>query len=188
MYHLCITEIISPALNEGLFLLVMICRRRWPPRQQSPLLIYRDFWVFGQDFSENLQFVHGNSLYRINSTPENYLLWHWNHREQSEVLSFADGLSDTLRRSFPHKNNCTRHGAAGSHIIGISYRISHTDLGITENDSISGRIFLKILVQNGIFSVDRWGRLSCHQHQAAICKHFMNFSENSSHFSKFPGR
>jgi len=74
---------------------------------------------------------------------------------QSKVIRSADGLSDTLRRSFPHKNNCTLHGAAGGHIVGISYRISHTDLGITENDSISGRIFLKIIVQNEIFSVDR---------------------------------
>ena len=74
MYHLCITEIISVALNDRLFLLVMICRRRWPPRQQSPLLIYRDFWAFGHDFSKNLQLVHDDSLLCIVSTPENYLL------------------------------------------------------------------------------------------------------------------
>ena len=57
--------------------------------------------------------------------------------------------------SFPYKNNCTLHGAAGGHNVGISYRISHADLGITENISISGKIILKILVQNGIFSVVR---------------------------------
>ena len=73
----------------------------------------------------------------------------------NEVLRSADGLSDTLRRSFPHKNNCTLQGAAGGQIVGILYRISHADLGIMENISISGRIFLKIFVQNGIFSVDR---------------------------------
>ena len=72
MYHLCITEIISAVLNDRLFLLVMICRSVWPPRQQSPLLIYRDFWAFGHDFSENLQFVHNDSPYRINGTTENY--------------------------------------------------------------------------------------------------------------------
>ena len=188
MFHLCITEIISAALNDSLFLLVMICRSVWPPRQQSPLLIYRDFWAFGHDFSENLQFVHDSSPYRIISTPENYLLWQWNHKGQSEVLRSADGLSDTLRRSFPHKNNCTLHCAAGSHIIGISYRIYHTNLGITENISFSVKKYLQILVQNGIFSVDRWGRFSCHQHKIAICKHSVNFSKNPSHFSKFPGR
>ena len=188
MYHLCITEIIAAVLNDRLFLLVMICRSVWPPRQQSPLLIYRDFWVFGHDFSENLQFVHDDSPYRINSTLEIYLLWRWACKTLNEVLRSADGLSDTLRRSFPHKNNCTLQGAAGSHIIGITYRISHSDLVITENDSISGRIFLKIFVQNGISSVDSWGRFSCHQHKMAICKHSVNFSENSSHFSKFPGR
>ena len=73
----------------------------------------------------------------------------------NEVLRSADGLSDTIRRSFHYKNNCTLHGAAGSHIIGISYKIYHTNLGITENISISGKIILKILVPNGIFSVDR---------------------------------
>ena len=156
MYHLCITEIISAVLNDRLFLLVMICRSVWPPRQQSPLLIYRDFWVFGHDFSKNLQFVHDNSIYRINSTLENYLLWQWNHKTQSKVIRSADGLHETLRKSFPHKNNCTLHGAAGGQIVGILYRISHADLGIMENISISGKIILKIFVQNGIISVVRW--------------------------------
>lgn len=188
MFHLCIIEIISAALNDRLFLLVMICRSVWPPRQQSPLLIYRDFWVFGHDFSENLQFVHDDSLLCIVSTPENYLLWRWACMTLNEVLRSADRLSDTFRRSFPHKNNCTLHGAAGGRIVGISYRISHTNLGITENISFSVKKYLQILVQNGIFSVDRWGRFSCHQHKMAICKHSVNFSENPSHFSKFPGR
>ena len=186
--YLCITEIISAALNDKLFLLVRICRRILLPIRQSPLLIYRDFGAFGHDFLKNLQFVHGSSPYRIISTPENYLLWRWACMTLNEVLRSADGLSDTLRRSFPHKNNCTLQGAAGSHIIGITYRISHSDLVITENDSISGRIFLKIFVQNGGFSVDRWGRFSCHQHKMAICKHSVNFLENPSHFSIFPGR
>ena len=122
----------------------------------SPLIIYRDFWAFGHDFSENLQFVHGNSPYRINSTLENYLLWQWNCKSQSEFLYSDDNLPDTLRRVFPHKNNCTLHGAAGDHIVGISYRISRADLGIMENISILGKIILKIFVQNGIFSVVRW--------------------------------
>ena len=154
--YLCITEIISAALNDRLFLLVMICRSVWPPRQQSPLLIYRDFWAFGHEFSKNLQFVHGDSPLCIVSTAKKYLLWPWACTVLNGVLRSADRLSDTFRRSFPHKNNCTLHGAAGGHIVGISYRISHTDLGITENDSISGRIFLKIIVQHEIFSVVRW--------------------------------
>ena len=74
----------------------------------------------------------------------------------NEVLRSADGLSDTFRRSFHYKNICTLHGAAGGHIVGISYRISHADLGIMENISISGKIILKIFVQNGIFPVVRW--------------------------------
>lgn len=74
----------------------------------------------------------------------------------NEVLRSADGLSDTFRRSFHYKNNCTLHGAAGGYIVGISYRISHADLGIMENISISGKIILKIFVQNGIFPVVRW--------------------------------
>ena len=73
----------------------------------------------------------------------------------NEVLRSVDGLSDTFRRSFHYKNNCTLHGAAGGHIVGISYRISHADLGIMENISISGKIILKIFVQNGIFPVVR---------------------------------
>lgn len=188
MYHLCITEIISAVLNDRLFLLVRICRRILLPIRQSPLLIYRDFWAFGHDFLKNLQFVHGSSPYSIISTPENYLLWRWACMTLNEVIRSADGLSDTFRRSFHYKNNCTLHGAAGGHIVGISYRISHTDLGITENDSISGRIFLKTFVQNGISSVDRRGRFSCHQHKMGICKYFVNFLGNPSHFSKFPGR
>ena len=188
MYHLCITEIISATLNDRLFLLVRICRSILLTIRQSPLLIYRDFWAFGHDFLKNLQFVHGSSPYRIISTPENYLLWRWACMTLNEVLRSADGLSDTFRRSFHYKNNCTLHGAAGGHIVGISYRISHANLGITENISFSVKKYLQILVQTGIFSVDRWGRFSCHQHQTAICKHFVNFSENPSHFSKFPGR
>ena len=188
MYHLCITEIISAVLNDRLFLLVMICRSILLTIRQSPLLIYRDFWAFGHDSSENLQFVHGDSPLCIVSTAENYLLWPWACTVLNGVLRSADVLSDTLHKSFPHKNNCTLHSAAGGHIVGKSYRISHINLGITENISISGKIILKILVQNGVFSVVRWGRFSCHQHQKAICKHFVNFSENSSHFSKFPGR
>lgn len=87
--YLCITEIISAALNEGLFLLVMICRRRWPPRQQSPLLIYRDFWAFGHDFLKNLQFVHGDSPLCIVSTAENYLLWQWRRCTQRIAVHIA---------------------------------------------------------------------------------------------------
>ena len=156
MFHLCIIEIILAALNDRLFLLVRICRSILLTIRQSPLLIYRDFWAFGHDFLKNLQFVHGCSPYRIISTPENYLLWRWACMTLNEVLRSADGLSDTFRRSFHYKNNCTLHGAAGGHIVGISYRISYTDLGITEIISISGKIILKILVQNGIFSVVRW--------------------------------
>ena len=73
----------------------------------------------------------------------------------NEVLRSSDGLSDTLRRSFHYKNNCTLQGAAGSHIVGISYRISHANLGITENISFSVKKYLQILVQTRIFSVDR---------------------------------
>ena len=188
MFHLCIIEIILAALNDRLFLLVRICRSILLTIRQSPLLIYRDFWAFGHDFLKNLQFVHGCSPYRIISTPENYLLWRWACMTLNEVLRSADGLSDTFRRSFHYKNNCTLHGAAGSHIIGISYRIYHTNLGITKNISFSVKKYLQILVQNGIFSVDRWGRFSCQQQKIAICKHSVNFSENPSHFSKFPGR
>ena len=73
-------------------------------------------------------------------------------------MKFSALLTDCLTLSagsFPHKNNCTLHGAAGSHIIGISYRIYHTNLGITENISFSFKKNLQILVQNGIISVDR---------------------------------
>ena len=73
----------------------------------------------------------------------------------NEVLRSVDGLSDTFRRSFHYKNNSTLHGAAGGHIVDISYRISHADLGITENISFSGKKFLEIIVPNGIFSVVR---------------------------------
>ena len=130
-FLVCLIEFGIHFRNLRLFLLVRICRSVWPPRQQSPLLIYRDFWVFGHDFSENLQFVHDDSPYRINSTLEIYLLWRWACKTLNEVLRSSDGLSDTLRRSFHYKNNCTLQGAAGSHIVGISYRISHANLGIT---------------------------------------------------------
>jgi hypothetical protein len=73
-------------------------------------------------------------------------------------VKFSALLTDCLTLSagsFPHKNNCTLHGAAGGHIVGISYRISHSDLGITENISFSVKKYLQILVPNGIFSVDR---------------------------------
>lgn len=109
-------------------------------------------------------------------------------RAQSEVLSFADGLSDTLRRSFPHKNNCTLHGAAGGHIVSISYRISHSDLGITENDSISGKKNSQNLCPKRNFLGSKVGDVLGHCCKMSICKLYVNFSENLSHFSKFPGR
>ena len=52
----------------------------------------------------------------------------------NEVLRSADGLSDTFRRSFHYKNNCTLQGAAGGNIVGITYRKSDADLGIMENN------------------------------------------------------
>ncbi len=66
--YLCRTENNAAALNDSRFLLVMICRRLWPPRRKHPPLYNRRFWTCGHDFLKSLQIVHGGSPYRINST------------------------------------------------------------------------------------------------------------------------
>lgn len=152
------------------------------------LLYNRRFWVFGHDFLKSLQLVHGSSPYRLNSTPENYLLWRWNCKARSAVLRSADGLPDAIRRNIPHNNYCSWHNADGRCIVGKSYRKIYSDLGITENISISGKKFLEIIVPNGISSVVRWEMFLGHRRKAPICKHSVNFSEKSSHFFKFHGR
>ena len=166
----------------------MICRRLWPPRRKHPPLYNRRFWGFGHDFLKSLQFVHDSSPYRLNSTPENYLLWRWNCKARSVILRSADGLPDTFRRSIPHNNYCTLYDAAGRYTVGKSYRKIQFDLGITENISISGKKFLEIIILNGISSVVRWEMFSGGSWKMLICKHFVNFSEKSPHFFKFPGR
>ena len=163
----------------------MICRGLRPTRWKHSLLYNRRFWGFGHDFMKSLQFVHGSSPYRLNSSPENYLLWRWNCKARSAVLRSADGLPNTFRRSILHNNYCTLYDAAGRYIVGKSYRKIYYDLGITENISISGKKFLEIIVPNGISSVVRWEMFLGHRRKTPVCKYFVNFSEKSSHFFFF---
>ena len=89
--------------------------------------------------------------------------------------------------SIPHNNYCSRHNADGKHIVGKPYRKIYSDLGITENVSVSGKKFLEIIVLNGISSVVRWEMFSGGRCERTVCKHYVNFSGKSPHFSKFPG-